>query len=148
MNKYNISIQHSIFINKPRELVWDYTQDYTKRKFWDRSVKDTFVLEEYPNRIVKVKAQGNITMTFEYKQDEKPYKTSLVTTEIQSQFIALAGGSWIYDVKEGGTLWTQKNTLQLKPSKLTFMLLPIYKWMLNRQTRKSMKKAKQIIENL
>jgi len=33
--KISITIHHSIYIQKPREIVWDFTQDYSHRAEWD-----------------------------------------------------------------------------------------------------------------
>jgi hypothetical protein len=124
VTKYTLVIKYSIFINKPREQVWDFTQDYGTRRKWDHSIKDAYVIESRPNRIIRLKTKGNVIMTFVYKQDERPYKTSLATSEVQSLFIESAGGSWIYEELNGGTNWTQRNTIQLKQKRLLSILLP------------------------
>ncbi len=90
--------------------------------------------------------KGNATMTFIYKQDDRPYKTSLVASDIQSQFIESAGGSWTYEDFEGGTNWTQKNTIQIKPKRWVSLIMPLLKWMVNKQTIESMNRAKQLLE--
>lgn len=146
MNKYSIVIKHSIFINKPREQVWDFTQDYNTRHIWDHSIKDAYVVEYKPNRIIRLKTNGNTTMTLVYKQDQRPYKTSLATTEVQSQFIESAGGSWIYEEDNGGTNWTQRNTILLKSKRLFSIFLPFFRWMLTREISVSMNRAKQLLE--
>ena len=45
-------------------------------------------------------------MTFVYKLDDRPHKTSLAATEIESPIIESAGGSWTYEDQSDKTLWT------------------------------------------
>ncbi len=144
--KNEITIKHSILIGKPREFVWDFTQDYAKRMNWDRAVLETQVLEHEPNRVVKLRTKGRTTMTFVYKLDDKPNKTSLVAREIESPIIESAGGSWTYEEQDDGTLWTQTNTIKFKNTMMLSFLLPLYRRIFVSQTKKAMKKAKRIME--
>ncbi|MFI5265024.1 MAG: SRPBCC family protein, partial [Candidatus Kapaibacterium sp.] len=82
-----ISIKCSILIAAPREAVWDFTQDYSKRSSWDTAVLKTEVLQTDPNMVVKLQTKGRTTMTFIYKLFDKPNKTSLVAREIESPII-------------------------------------------------------------
>ena len=144
--KNEITIKHSIFIEKPREFVWDFTQDYSKRMKWDTGVLETEVLQTEPNIVVKLRTKGRTTMTFTYKLFDKPNKTSLVAREIVSSIIESAGGSWLYEDHNGGTLWTQTNTIRFKKNFLLPVLLPLYRNMFRSQTQKAMKKAKGMME--
>lgn len=147
MTKENtITIKHSILVNKPREQVWDYTQNYEHRTKWDKAVLEATVLQTSPNRIVRLRTKGNTTMTFVYKQDERPYKTSLVAKEISSPLIESAGGSWIYEEQDGKTRWHQTNTIIFKKNFRVKLALPLFKIIFSMQTRQAMKKAKQEIE--
>ncbi len=146
MKARTITIKETILIGKPREVVWDYTQNYDNRTVWDRSVIETIVLQTEPNRIVKLNLKGNTTMTFIYKLDDQPHKTTLVAKEIISTFIESAGGSWIYEEQDGTTKWTQTNTIVFKPSLILKLLLPIFKRIFSTQTRRAMKRAKKEIE--
>jgi hypothetical protein len=148
MTGNRITIRHSILIAKPRELVWEYTQNYDNRTAWDSSVLEATVLQTTPNRIVKLKMKGNTTMAFIYKLDKRPYKTSLVAKEITNPLIVNAGGSWIYEVQNEKTLWTQTNTIVFKQTFLLKLLLPIYRLIFSWSTKIAMKKAKEKIENL
>ena len=141
-----ITIKHSIIISKPRELVWDYTQNYSNRPAWDYSIIHAEVLQTEPSRVVKLKAKGNTTMTFHYKHDERPSKTSLIAKEIISPIIESAGGSWTYDKIGRGTIWKQTNTIVFKPNLLSRLMLPFYKWTFAKQTRLAMAKAKRAME--
>lgn len=148
MKENRITIQHTILIERQREIVWDYTQNYDNRTVWDSSVMETTVLQTLPNRIVKLKMKGNTSMTFIYKLDERPYKTSLAAKEIVSPLILNAGGSWIYQEEGGKTLWTQTNTVVFKQNFLFKIFLPIFEFAFSRLTKKAMEKAKQEIEKL
>ena len=146
MKESGITIRHSIFIAKPREVVWDYSQNYDNRTLWDPSVLEATVLQSTPNRIVKLKMRGNTTMTFVYKLDERPSRTTLVAKEIKSAIIERAGGSWSYEEKNGGTLWTQTNSIELKNNFFARTIQPLLKLILLRQTKQAMKKLKNILE--
>ncbi len=146
MKENGITIRHSIFISKPREQVWDYSQNYDNRTVWDNSVLEASVLQTTPNRIVKLKLKGNTLMTFTYKLDERPIKTSLVAKEIKSSIINRAGGYWIYEEIKDGTLWTQTNSIELKNKFIIKVLKPLIKLIFFRQTKLAMKKLKNILE--
>jgi len=147
MKKNQITIQQAVTINKPRDVVWDFTQDYSLRTKWDRGVIEAIVLQTSPHRIVKLKTRGNTTMTFVYKLDERPNRTSLAARDILSPLIIAAGGSWLYEENEGATLWTQTNTIVFKKNILTRIFLPIFKRIFTLQTISAMKKAKEELEN-
>jgi len=147
MNSCQITIKCAVLINKPRETVWDYTQNYDHRPSWDKAVLETTILQTVPNRVVKLKVKGNTTMIFQYKQDDRPHKTSLATTEVISPIIESAGGSWTYEEQGGQTLWKQTNTIILKRSFVNHLLLPFYKFLFALQTKQAMNKAKSIIEH-
>lgn len=148
MTENRITVRHSILIAKPRELVWDYTQNYDNRTAWDSSIIEARVLQTSPNRIVQVKSRGNTTMTFVYKLDERPIKTSLATKEVISPIIERSGGSWKYEEQGELTLWTQTNTIVFKQNFLHKLILPIYKLVFIWLTRIAMKKAKKEVEKL
>jgi hypothetical protein len=146
MKKRTITIKHSIFVHKPKELVWDYTQNYENRMKWDHAVLEASVLQTTPNRIVKLKLKGATTMTFIYKLDERPGKTTLVAKEITSPFIESAGGSWSYEERNGVTQWTQTNTIIFKATPILRLLLLVYKLLFSIQTKQAMKNARREME--
>ena len=141
-----ITIRRSIFIDKPKEVVWDFTQDYTNRKNWDRTVIEAKVLQSFPNRLVKLRFRDNSILTFIYKQDDRPRKTSLSTTDVQSPLLLSAGGSWVYETKDSGTVWTQHNTIILKNHFFIKLISPLFKWIFTSQVKNSMQNAKRLIE--
>ena len=87
-------------------------------------------------------------MTFVYKLDDRPNKTTLVAKDIISPLIESAGGSWNYEKQNEGTLWRQVNTITFKKTLMIKLLLPLHKRLFIFQINKSMKKAKQEIEKL
>ena len=143
-----VTIKESIFISKSRELVWDYTQNYNNRSKWDFSVTDFEMIQETPNRIVKIKSPGKMESIFEYKLEERPTRTSLSMKNSNKSFLIGGGGSWHYEDKDGGTIWTQTNTMVLKDNLLFRILNPVFAFGLKYNTQKALKKAKKIIEDI
>ena len=146
MEKISITIHHSIYIDRPREVVWDYTQDYSLRPDWDQTVIEAKVLQTTPQKIVELKTSGNTIMTFVYKVYDKPNKTTLAIHDIQSKWIDGGGGSWKYEDHQGGTLWSQMNTRILKSTISLSILRPVITFIFKNQTRQSMQRAKKILE--
>ena len=147
VDKINITVQHSIIINKSCEEVFDFTQDFSKRMLWDKSIVDCKLISEAPLRKVFIKVKGGMTATLEYKLFERPHKTSLRMTNINSPLVIDGGGSWTYENQNNETtLWTQINTLSLKTSFIGKVLKGIVEKSLKKNTMESMKKAKHILE--
>jgi len=142
-----ITVIHSVFIKASPTEVWDFTQDYSQRTKWDKSIIEATVKSEEPKRIVKVYDKRGLSTYLRYRQYDRPNKTSLVMTNTRSSFIKGGGGSWKYLNRDGGTLWTQTNTLILKKNTLLFLLRPFIVLKLKQSTRTAMERAKQIIEN-
>ena len=86
-------------------------------------------------------------MTFVYKLDDRPHKTTLAAREIHSSLIKSGGGSWSYEQVVNATLWTQTNTLGFHSNLLNRILLPLYKRILLLQTQRAMLRAKRILES-
>jgi hypothetical protein len=147
MSRNRVTVQESIFIDKPKERVWDFTQNYALRMQWDKNVLATELLETEPHRKIKLKLRGRSSLVFVYKLDDRPNKTTLATEDVNSRFMVGAGGYWTYTDQEGGTFWTQSNTVIFKNHWLFSLLLPLLKLLLDRQTRKAMRKAKWLIEH-
>jgi hypothetical protein len=146
MKRQSITIQNSICINQPKETVWDYTQDYNNRPTWDSSIISASPLPS-TERVIKLKARGNTTMTFAYKLDNRPYKTTLATLEVKSPLIESAGDAWNYEDHGSGTLWSQVSTIIFKRLFLMPIMLPFFKWIFVRQMKSAMNKAREILEN-
>jgi hypothetical protein len=142
-----LTISHSIFIARPRQDVWDFTQDYSKRQSWDSAVLNARVINTESPRKIKLSMRGGTTMTFVYKLDDRPRKTSLATEDVHSSIIHSGGGSWNYEEVHGGTRWTQTNTLLLRDRFFTPFLAPWFRRIFQRQTVMAMKKAKRVLES-
>ncbi len=102
--------------------------------FWDKSILKAKVVQIKPVRIVDIKARGRLSTKLVYKLEDKPNKTSLAMTETRSVLIKGGGGSWKYEPKGQGTLWTQTNTLILKDGFFYALLRPIITIQLKRNT--------------
>lgn len=79
-----ITVRNSIFIDSPREVVFDFTQDYSKRTLWDKRVIHVEVIPSVPQRMYRLQLSGNTKVTFKYKLDDRPNKTSLSAIEFES----------------------------------------------------------------
>ena len=146
MTAIKITIEEQIYIEKSPEIVWDFTQDFSRRAHWDRSVLEAVVISELPDKIVKIKTKGSLTATLIYKLNDRPRKTSLVMTDVTAALITGGGGSWTYEKKDNGTLWTQTNTLILVEGSVMKFLVPVFRWKLRSNTISAMKLAKKILE--
>ena len=146
MRKITITINQSIYINRPREVVWDFTQDYSLRPDWDKTVIEAKVLQTTPQKIVELKTSGNTIMTFVYKVNDRPKKTTLAIHDLNSNWIYGGGGSWKYEDQQGGTLWSQTNTLILKSNIFLSIFRPVITFIFKNQTRQAMQRAKMILE--
>ncbi len=142
-----ISIKHSITILQPIEIVWEFTQDYSLRKMWDKSVVHAEIIQKSPKRLVEIILKDKSRMIFEYKHEKRPHLTTLLAKNIQSPFIEKAGGSWRYEEVLGNTLWTQSNYVELKNKFILKLLAPVLRILIKRQTEQAMLNVKNILEN-
>jgi uncharacterized membrane protein len=145
--KINITVQHFVVINKSCEEVFDFTQDFSKRRLWDKSILSCKMISEFPERKISIKAKGEMTAVLEYKIFNRPNKTSLRMTNINSPIVVDGGGSWTYEKQsDEKTLWTQSNTISLKKKFISKLLKRFVEKSLKRNTIVSMQRAKQILE--
>jgi hypothetical protein len=149
-----ITATHSIVIAASPEKVWDYTQDWRKRREWDDTVVKVEEIEDAPGEPKRIRArfQGGLRFDVHYKMNDRPRKTSLAMqasdgSSLMGHWLTGGGGSWRYDDRgDGRTEWFQFNTLTLKEHWLMRLLSPLLLWGLNRNTVRAMKKAKRLIE--
>lgn len=146
-----VTVTESIHLAAPPERVFDVTQDYARRASWDASIRSVEVLEPADaaakrGPLVRVHAQGGLEALFRYKRYDRPRGTSLAMEDVRSPWIAGGGGAWTYEAVEGGTLFTQTNTLVLKPGFLSGCLAPFVRWSLRSSTRRALAKAKTFVE--
>lgn len=143
--RHVVAVTEAIWVNRPPEVVWDYTQDYTHRPEWDAGVAEVTVLGSEP-RAVRVKIPNLGSMTVVYRLDRRPERTSAAFTDVESSLVSGGGGSWEYAAAEGGTRWRQTNSLELKHPRLGFLLGPVLEHGLRRSTRRAMAEAKRRLE--
>lgn len=147
MDKINLTFQYSIIINRTPEDVFDFTQDFSKRTLWDKSIVECKLVSEFPERKAHIKIKEGMTATLEYKLFDRPNKTSLRMTGISSPLMVEGGGSWTYVKQDqGATLWTQTNTLSLKKSFIGKLLKRFVEKGLERNTIASMQNVKSLLE--
>jgi hypothetical protein len=144
----NITARITVYVSAPPERVWDFTQDWSQRHEWDatvlQAVRDPGSADDAP--AFQVRGAAGLGFVAKYKLYERPRKTSLVMTDITSRLVTGGGGSWSYEAANGGTSWTQTNTLTLRGGLIGALLRPFVRWQLARSTRKAMEAAKRRIE--
>jgi hypothetical protein len=145
MNK-TVVVKDQAWILAPPEIVWDFTQDYSRRADWDRSILQASVLAETPQRRVQIVAVGNLSCVFQYRQSERPRRTSLSMVDVRSPLVAGGGGAWAYEPDRGGTRWEVTNTLVLRNALLYVLFGRIVGWQLRRATRRALEMVKAMIE--
>lgn len=145
MNK--VTVNETIAVSAHPEKVWDYTQNWNHRQDWDKSILQAHYVQEGPLKSVQVKAKGGLSFDVQYKLSDRPHKTTLVMSNLNSKIVIGGGGSWRYNLQDGKTLWTQNNTLILPDNLMGKLLKPIVAMGLRRTTRLAMKRAKKILEN-
>ena len=144
-DRVTVTVSETVQVRRTPEEVFDYTQDYATRSDWDASVTEAEVLSEEPRR-VRVNVRGVGRMTLDYQLFRRGDRTSAAFTEIDSRYFTRGGGSWSYVARDGGTEWTQTNTLELKPGMVGRILAPMVRRSLASGTRSAMAKAKSIME--
>ena len=140
-----ITIQEKILIQSNKEHVWGFTQDFEKRKLWDKSILDYQIVQESP-KVIWVKMKGGIKCLLEYKLCDKPNKTSLKMSHTRSLLVKGGGGSWQYTEKKGNIEWVQVNTIELRNR----WIFHLFGWLIGKKIQKdtevAMKRAKLLIE--
>lgn len=142
-----ITVSGCVHVARPPEFVWDYTQDFSRRRSWDSSVLEATVVSSAPAPVVKIRGVGGLRALLRYRQFDRPKRTSLVLEVEASLLVNGGGGSWSYEPSGAGTTWTQSNTLILKPGVLGRLATPIVRWMLRSSTCAAMRKAKHLMES-
>lgn len=140
-----ITVTESVVIPRPPEQVWDFTQDYRRRPEWDASVMAAEVLAGDGPPRVRVRMRGGVDCVFQYKVFDRPRRTSLAMSEVRSWLLAGGGGAWTYDAVDGGTRWTQHNTIVFRNAFLGVCFGAIAHWQLARSTRRAMLQAQRLI---
>ena len=143
--RHVVTVTESIWVDRPPDAVWDYTQDYTRRTEWDAGVAEATILGAEP-RTVRVRIPNLGSMTVVYRLDRRPERTSAAFTDVASAWVSGGGGSWEYAAVDGGTRGQQTNSLELRRPRLAFLLGPMMQRSLRRSTRRAMAEAKRRLE--
>lgn len=145
-NRTTVTVSESIHVGRPPEQVFDYTQDYAHRTEWDPAIAGTELLSEEPRR-VRVRAPGVGTYVVEYRLFRRGERTSAAFTDIDSSWMSGGGGSWAYEGRNGGTEWTQTNTIEIRFGWLGRLLAPFVRRQLRSSMRTGMARAKARLES-
>lgn len=145
--RLTIRVSESIEIARPPEAVWDFTQDLSRRAEWDVGVRTAQLIGEEPRR-AHLDLAGLGPVTAEYRLYRRPERTSLAFTGVRSPWVVGGGGSWDYQLVPAGTRWTQTNTLVLRPGLRSRLLAPLVRARLASGTRRSLRRAKRLLESL
>ena len=143
--RVSVTVTETIHVARPPEEVFDYTQDYYHRTDWDDAITEAQVVNGDP-RTVYLAARQLGRYTLVYRLFRRPERTSAAFEDMTSTWVSGGGGSWRYEASGAGTHWTQTNTLELKHGRLGKLLAPLFERALRTSMRKSMAKAKEIME--
>jgi ribosome-associated toxin RatA of RatAB toxin-antitoxin module len=95
----SIKFKETILIDAPAELVFDFTQDYTKRLVWDTFLKSATLVEGAINAKKGVKAycvaKNGLGMTTEYVTFNRPKVTAVKMITGPYLFKSFLG-SWLF----------------------------------------------------
>jgi hypothetical protein len=141
-----ITVAETIHVDRPLEVVFDYTQDYATRTDWDPAITQARVLSDEPRRI-EITSPGLGTYVLEYRLFRRPERTSASFVGLGSWLFSGGGGSWSYAADGGGTAWTQTNTLELRHPRLTGWLAGMIEGRLRSSMRTAMARARSIMES-
>ena len=145
MSRRTITAAETVWVNAPPDRVFAYTQDYTTRPDWDPVIEGAEILATDPP-VVRVAAKGVGRYIIEYRLFRPGERTSAAFREVDSSWLAGGGGAGDYAARDGGTDWTQTNTLELKHPRLMALAVPLIRRRLRDGMRTSMDRAKAIIE--
>jgi hypothetical protein len=140
-----VTVSETVWVERDRAAVFDYTQDYTRRMEWDRGIQRVEVLATDP-RTVRVRMAGLGEATVVYRLDRRPERTSAAFIDVVSRWVSGGGGSWQYEDTGGGTRWQQTNSLELRDGWLPRLMRPVIRTGLRRSMRASMSEAKRRLE--
>jgi hypothetical protein len=145
IRRLTITVSEMVHVRRPPEAVFDFTQDYATRSAWDPAIREARVLREDP-RTVRVDVKGVGSYSIVYRLFRRPERTSASFEEVRSWWLEGGGGSWQYIPRDGGTDWTQTNTLELRHPRLLRLLEPLVRRQLRDGMRAGMARAKAILE--
>jgi len=146
MTRPVVTVTHTVHVDRTPDDVFDYTQDYATRPDWDSTVLSAELISADPRR-VKVVMRGLGPLVIEYKLFRRGDRTTAAFTDVGSRVFGGGGGSWSYVARDGGTDWTETNTLEFRNGLLGTLLAPLIRRNMATLTRKAMDKAKSIMDS-
>lgn len=111
----SVTVTESLYIAASTQEVWDFTQSELHRPLWKSYCSEPEILEYEAHRLVRFQGCG------------------------------LLSGTWTYETRGQGTVWSQANTLALKNT-LHRLIEPVIRCRLRRLTRRSMRRVKEALE--
>ena len=141
-----VTVTETIHVGRDPESVFDLTQDYAHRRDWDASITAVEPLDEAARRY-RLTVAGIGSFTVAYRLFRRPERTSAAFVDPDSRWISGGGGSWEYVPRDGGTVWSQTNTLELRHPRLMALLAPMVERNLRAGMRRSMAAAKAVLES-
>ncbi len=141
-----ITFSERVVIDRPKEIVWDYTQNTDLLSEWDKSILEAEVIEESP-RTIRLQMTGGITMTIMYTLENRPNKLAFTYRKVESPILEHGGCTSTFEERNGTTLWIQSCTLVFKYHVLLGIMLPIYRLRYGKKMKEAMKRAKSVLES-
>lgn len=142
-----VSATHTVFVARPPDVVWDFTQDPARRAEWDPSIVHASPLPSDGLPKVRIRAVGGMEGTLEYLSYDVPRRTSVSLVDVRSPLFAGGGGSWSYTARDGGTEWTATNSLRFRNVVLQWILGWVVRGALRRDTVKGMEAVRRRLES-
>src|SRR5262245_29416656 len=146
MARVTVTATESIWVDRPPDDVFDYTQDYATRRDWDSTVKSYEILSDEPRR-VREDLEGIGPVVMEYKLFRRGERTTAAFSDTRSKLISGGGGSWSYVAKDGGTDWSQTATLEFRNGLVGRLMAPMLRRNMHTLMRKAMVEAKRVMES-
>ena len=144
--RHSVTVTETVYVDRPPDEVFDYTQDYSTRPVWDASIKSAEKLGDEPRRF-RLQMPGVGEAVIEYRLFRRGKRTSAAFTDVKSTIFAGGGGSWNYEDRDGGTEWTQTNTLEFKNRVIGSLMASLVRRSMTNGMRTAMAKAKSIMES-
>ena len=141
-----VSATHTVFVARPPDVVWNYTQDPARRAEWDPSIVHAHALPSDALPRVRIRAVGGMEGTLEYLLYDAPHRTSVSMADVRSPLLSGGGGSWSYTARDRGTEWTATNSLRFRNVVLYWILGWIVRHALRRDTVRGLESVRTRLE--
>lgn len=130
------------------ETVFDYTQDWSRRRDWDPEVIAAELVPGSPRR-ARVRMRRGATIVLRHDVDERPTRVEVTSESLEGGGpIAGAGGSAEYVADGDGTIFRLTMSVTLGGGLMAKMVAGVAKGELDRAVRQAVQNAKAAIEAL